>query len=245
MYLSETFELMKKESLFKRLAWKDNGLYIKLCNNGDNKKILVIGNSNQEEISLYDMMIKAESPNIAQLVYEIMTSNDFVEFTSNADTKETPCNFDRAFKLMKKGYKVKLPSWGGYWYWDDDKKTIIIHTKDNKELDIRETDKVEYTTLNILSDEWIVADETNCPELGGVAEFSFSEALKYLKRGMKVARKGWHKNNMYLTMQFPDENSKMTNPYIYINVTDNYRIPWTASQADMFEEDWVFVNEQT
>lgn len=242
MYLSETFELMKKGLSFKRLAWGNNGSYIRLSSNGDNKKILVIGNSNHEEICLYDMLLASKSHGIAQLIYEIMTSDDFVEFASNADTEEISYDFDGALRLMKKGCKVKLPSWGGYWYWDSNKKTIIMHTKDNKELDIRETDRVEYTTLNILSDEWIVADETNCPELGGVAEFSFSDALKYLKRGLKVARKGWHKNSMYLTMQFPDENSKMTNPYIYINVSDNYRIPWTASQADMFEEDWVFVD---
>ena len=26
--------------------------------------------------------------------------------------------FSEAFKLMKKGAKVKLPGWGGFWYWD-------------------------------------------------------------------------------------------------------------------------------
>lgn len=30
----------------------------------------------------------------------------------------TPMNFKEAFKLMKQGYPVKLPSWGGYWYWE-------------------------------------------------------------------------------------------------------------------------------
>ena len=37
--------------------------------------------------------------------------------------------FKRAFKLMYNGEKIKLPSWGGYWYWDDEKKTVIMHTK--------------------------------------------------------------------------------------------------------------------
>lgn len=66
-------------------------------------------------------------------------------------------NFNEAFKLMKQGYPVKLPSWGGYWYWDATKETIVMHTKDGRELDIRETKRVEYTTLNILSDEWVLA----------------------------------------------------------------------------------------
>lgn len=102
--------------------------------------------------------------------------------------KLTPMDFKEAFKLMKQGYSVKLPSWGGYWYWDATKETIVIHTKDGRELDIRETKRVEYTTLNILSNEWVLASPTNCPAMGGEATFSFGEAIKYLKRGHKVAR---------------------------------------------------------
>ena len=44
--------------------------------------------------------------------------------------------FERAFKfMMQSGEKIKLPSWGGYWYWDNEKKTVIMHTKDGKEMD--------------------------------------------------------------------------------------------------------------
>ena len=158
-------------------------------------------------------------------------------------------NFKDAFKAMKAGGKVKLPSWGGYWYWDDEKQTIIMHTKDGEELDIRETQRVEYTLGNILSDEWVIADESNTPILGGVATFGFGEAIKYLKRGLKVKRLGWNGKGIYLEMQEPDEHSKMTLPYVYI-VTDNLItdnphapkgvVPWLASQTDMLAEDWIF-----
>ena len=84
--------------------------------------------------------------------------------------------FKKAFDLMKQGMKMKLPSWGGYWYWDDEKKTVIMHTKDGQELDIRETERVIYTLSNILDDGWVLADEENCPELGGEATFGFDEA---------------------------------------------------------------------
>lgn len=47
--------------------------------------------------------------------------------------------FKEALKEMKKGIPMKLPSWGGYWYWDEEAQTIIMYTKDNKRLDIRET----------------------------------------------------------------------------------------------------------
>lgn len=158
-------------------------------------------------------------------------------------------NFKDAFKAMKAGSRVKLPSWGGYWYWSDEKQTIVMHTKDGKKLDIRETERVEYTLGNILSDEWVIADESNTPILGGVATFGFGEAIKYLKRGLKVKRLGWNGKGIYLEMQEPDEHSKMTLPYVYI-VTDNLItdnphapkgvVPWLASQTDMLAEDWIF-----
>lgn len=158
-------------------------------------------------------------------------------------------NFKDAFKAMKASSKVKLPSWGGYWYWDNEKQTIIMHTKDGEELDIRKTERVEYTLGNILSDEWVIADESNTPILGGVATFGFGEAIKYLKRGLKVKRLGWNGKGIYLEMQRPDEHSKMTLPYVYI-VTDNLItdnphapkgiVPWLASQTDMLAEDWIF-----
>lgn len=47
--------------------------------------------------------------------------------------------FDEAFKTMKQGVKIKLPSWGGYWFWSKEKQTIIMHTKNGEEMDIRET----------------------------------------------------------------------------------------------------------
>ena len=161
-------------------------------------------------------------------------------------------NFKQALEAMKNGKKVKLPSWGGYWYWDSEKETIIMHTKEGKELDIRETDRVEYTLANVLSDEWQIADEQNCPELGGVATFNFGEAIKYLKRGMKVARKGWNGKNQYIELA---SNISYVNPRAdIINVeheaignraiafvgTSGVQLGWLASQADMLAEDWMF-----
>ena len=40
--------------------------------------------------------------------------------------------FEQALKEMKRGISMKLPSWGGYWCWDEEKQTIIVHTKDNQ-----------------------------------------------------------------------------------------------------------------
>jgi hypothetical protein len=77
---------------------------------------------------------------------------------------------------------------------------------------------------------------------------TFSQALTALKGGKKVARIGWNGKGMWLEMQRPDENSKMTLPYIYIEYPVGHlaypngcRVPWLASQTDLLAEDWTFL----
>ena len=78
---------------------------------------------------------------------------------------------------------------------------------------------------------------------------TFGLAIEAMKKGYRVARKGWNGKGIYIEMQKPDEHSKMTLPYIYIVtnglVTDNPKapkgvVPWLASQTDMLAEDWTF-----
>ena len=45
----------------------------------------------------------------------------------------------------------------------------------------------------------------------------FGQALIELKNGNKVKRKGWNGDGIFLVLQVPDKNSKMTQPYIYID----------------------------
>lgn len=62
---------------------------------------------------------------------------------------------DAWFQLLN-GKKIKLPSWTGYWVWENN--TIMMYCHDGKALDIRETDNVAYTFSNIASKDWIVLD---------------------------------------------------------------------------------------
>lgn len=166
-------------------------------------------------------------------------------------------NFSEALKRMKEGAKVKLPSWGGYWFWDDEKKTVMIQCrkKDADQgdlLDIRETQRVEYTLMNMQSDEWQIVDAANCPLLGGEVAFSFGEAIKYMKRGMKVARKGWNGKKQYIQLatgisyKTADgeivncQHDTIGNKAIAFVGTSGVQMGWLASQADMLAEDWVF-----
>lgn len=171
-------------------------------------------------------------------------------------------NFKEALEAMKQGFKVKLPSWGGYWCWDNDKQTIMMYCKQEdvdkgqkSPLDIRDTQRVEYTLSNVLSDEWVIADETNTPLLGGENTFNFGEAIKYLKRGMKVARKGWNGKNQYIELAscisyknpageiVNVEHENIGNKAIAFVGTSGVQMGWLASQADMLADDWCFAKE--
>jgi len=75
----------------------------------------------------------------------------------------------------------------------------------------------------------------------------FGKAIKALKDGKKVMRKGWNGKGIFIELQVPDEYSKMTHPYIFIDATGletinpdapKNRVPWLASQTDMLAEDW-------
>ena len=82
----------------------------------------------------------------------------------------------------------------------------------------------------------------------GKEVMSFSHALVELKMGMRVRRQNWNGQSMWIIMQKPDENSKMTLPYIYIEYPEGHpaypegsRVPWLASQTDLLSDDWVLV----
>lgn len=170
--------------------------------------------------------------------------------------------FEEALKLMKTGERVKLPSWGGFWYWDDAQKTIMMQCqKENGEeglgplLDIRETDRVEYTISNILSDDWIVATKDNTPVLGGVNVFDYDTALDYLKKGHKLKRLGWSDNikgiELVRNIEFEDmrgrgwtfadtawERSK-GGIYVYISNGHDF-IGYELTDEDKTANDWTF-----
>ena len=76
---------------------------------------------------------------------------------------------------------------------------------------------------------------------------NFGQAIEELKAGRKCWRDGWNGKGITIELQKPDEDSKMTKPYIYIDTadleTDNEAaprgsVPWNASQTDMLAEDW-------
>ncbi len=71
----------------------------------------------------------------------------------------------------------------------------------------------------------------------------FGWALSYLKSGRKLARKGWNGKGMWIHLQTPDANSKMSLPYLYMKTADGKLVPWLASQTDILATDWELIEE--
>ena len=89
--------------------------------------------------------------------------------------------------------------------------------------------------------------------------FDFGEALKHLKEGKAVARKGWNGKGMFITLQNGSEvsgndmrnepaknhygnNKVKVCPHIDMKAADgSYVVGWLASQTDMLAEDWDIV----
>ena len=69
-------------------------------------------------------------------------------------------------------------------------------------------------------------------------DLTFSAALECIKGGAKMTRRGWNGKDMWVTIQRPDEHSKMTLPYIYMKTADGHQVPWLISQSDALAEDW-------
>lgn len=169
--------------------------------------------------------------------------------------------FKKAFELLKQGKKVKLPSWIGYWKWENN--TIVMHCKDGSNIPITESEDIAYTLSNIISNDWeCVDDDYEIKDL--IHTFNFGEAIRNLKLGKKVARKGWNGKGMFLILEpgsiVPIENIKNTVEKEYFSSTDkqivtvcphidmkaadgSLVIGWLASQTDMLADDWVIVDE--
>jgi hypothetical protein len=75
---------------------------------------------------------------------------------------------------------------------------------------------------------------------------NFSDALNAAREGKLVTRKGWNGKGLQVAAQFPDEHSKMGNPYLYIDATalGGTLNPWVPSQTDLFADDWETVEPQ-
>lgn len=67
-------------------------------------------------------------------------------------------------------------------------------------------------------------------------------AVDSMFEGNKVCRSNWNGKDMWIKLQIPDKNSKMTLPYIYMKTAQGDLVPWLASQTDILAIDWEIAN---
>jgi hypothetical protein len=72
-------------------------------------------------------------------------------------------------------------------------------------------------------------------------ELDIGKAIYAMRDGEKVGRSGWNGRNMWLALQTPDANSKMTLPYVYMFTAQGDLVPWLCSQTDLLATDWEIV----
>lgn len=90
-------------------------------------------------------------------------------------------------------------------------------------------------------------------------DMDFGDAVRALKRGELVARRGWNGKNMWLAYQkaypqgipinrntaeatgLPEGTVCRFLPYLVMKTADGAFVPWLASQTDVLAEDWVEV----
>ncbi len=69
----------------------------------------------------------------------------------------------------------------------------------------------------------------------------FSWALLRMKEGAKVFRSGWNNPHIKVFVQFPDEQSANTEPYMVMEKEDGAkykRFPLDLSAESIFADDW-------
>lgn len=83
-----------------------------------------------------------------------------------------------------------------------------------------------------------------------IDNLTFGLAIEALKKGYRVARKGWNGKKMWLILVNANEyeleaykyfNAKSLAPYIAMKTADEQLVPWLASQTDVLAEDWMVI----
>ena len=68
---------------------------------------------------------------------------------------------------------------------------------------------------------------------------NFGDAFEQVKTGKGMRLPYW-KHDVIVRSQYPNENSKMTAPYLYVESRYG-RVPWKETMIELFSEKWEVV----
>jgi hypothetical protein len=65
----------------------------------------------------------------------------------------------------------------------------------------------------------------------------FGQAVKWLKGGQRVQRRGWAAKGIWLWVEQPGRNTTL--PFIVVRRSSGAIAPWQACHNDLLAEDWA------
>lgn len=156
--------------------------------------------------------------------------------------------FVRGFGIV---FKSALEFEGGYTLMEEDgdgSREKELLTEYVNILDDADVGASEESVLDIGGNKWIVRaiQEGTTPLVveDDITMGGFGWALRQLREGCRVLRRGWNGKDMYLTLIMPGNamhHGYDMQPCIGMKTADNKMQPgWLASQADMLATDWVW-----
>lgn len=140
---------------------------------------------------------------------------------------EEMCDYD--FHIKFKGNK---PAWEG-----------TIH-------DIKEGYHVQHLNPDgTVYDSWSPKDVFKMAYRKVDDGITFGDAVYFLKKERKVARKGWNGKGMWLELVpsnawarlFGNTTDYKNCDFIAMKTADNKYVPWLASQTDVLADDWMVI----
>jgi len=66
---------------------------------------------------------------------------------------------------------------------------------------------------------------------------NFGNAFEEAKSGNGMRLPFWS-SDVIIRVQYPDDNSKMTAPYLYVESRFG-KVPWKETMIELFSEEWV------
>jgi hypothetical protein len=71
------------------------------------------------------------------------------------------------------------------------------------------------------------------------SKITFGEAFEHVKNGRGMRLPHWSPE-VVIRAQYPDEHSKMTAPYLYVESCFG-KVPWKETMIELFSNDWIIV----
>lgn len=70
---------------------------------------------------------------------------------------------------------------------------------------------------------------------------TFSEAFEIIRQHGNAMRLSHWKDDVKIKVQYPDEHSKMTAPYLYVESRYG-KVPWKETYIELFSKNWEIVD---